>query len=319
MNTEKLNWFRAALQLRGSVAPTVFPRVLLCSGFGFLVSLLYYLGLPVSWHILGSVVSNVVFNLVLGLLLVFRTNTAYERFWEGRKKWGTLVVNVRNLGRQIWVGVAEIEPADRGKKVSILKLLVAFAIATKLGLRQEPVNSDLEVLINPLQDNNVKCSFASLQSVKSPPLEVALWIGNYLQQQHNRNCLNSNQLFAMNTLLDSMVEAYTGCERILKTPIPSSYSIYLKRLLLIYSIALPLQVVDEMGWATGLIVALISFILLGIEEIGNEIENPFGYDPNDLPLDEICNTIIQNIEDLIKSGRAEAEVQTLQSESISHQ
>lgn len=287
-----MQWFKLALQLRGSVAPTVFPRVVLCGIFGFLVSLIYYYGAPVSWDIFGSVVTNVVFNLVLGLLLVFRTNTAYERFWEGRKIWGVIVINARNLARQIWVGVSEVEPADRENKASVLKLLVAFAIATKLHLRKEPVDSELEARINPAQT-------LKLKKVKNPPLEVALWIGNYLQQQQNRGCLTSNQLMAMNKLLDSMVEALTGCERISRTPIPLAYSIYLKRLLLIYGLILPFQIVDKTQWYTGLIVALISFILLGIEEIGNEIENPFGYDPNDLPLDEICNTISNNIEDLI--------------------
>ncbi|MBW4577174.1 MAG: hypothetical protein KME08_18020 [Aphanothece sp. CMT-3BRIN-NPC111] len=306
MATEKLLWIRAALQLRGSVIFVVLPRVLLCGIFGFLISLLYYFDFPVSWHIWGSVITNVVFNLILGLLLVFRTNTAYERYWEGRKSWGNLVVNVRNLARQIWIGVAEVEPTDREKKASILRLLVAFAIATKLHLRQEPINSDLE---NTIKLYNVEApNLASLQRVKNPPLEVSLWIGDYLQQQYHRNCLNSQQLYAMNTLLDSMVQALTGCERIVNTPIPLAYAIYLKRLLLIYCICLPFQIVDNLNWWTGLIAALISFALFGLEEIGNEIENPFGYDPNDLPVDEICTTLLENIEDFIAFKSLESEL-----------
>jgi len=118
--------------------------------------------------------------------------------------------------------------------------------------------------------------------------------------------LNSNQLMAMNKLLDSMVEALTGCVsasgasalRILTTPIPPAYGIYLKRVLLIYCIALPFKFVENLNLWTGLIVILISFVLFGVEEIGNEIEDPFGYDPNDLPLDDLCQTILGNIEDL---------------------
>lgn len=306
MATEKLLWIRAALQLRGSVIPIVLPRVLLCGIFGFLVSLLYYFDFPVSWHIWGSVITNVVFNLILGLLLVFRTNTAYERYWEGRKNWGHLVVNVRNVARQIWIGVAEVEPTDREQKASILRLLDAFAIATKLHLRQEPITSELE---NTLKLYNVEArNLASLQKVKNPPLEVTLWIGDYLQQQYHRNSLSSNQLYAMNTLLDSMVHALTGCERIVNTPIPLAYAIYLKRLLLIYCICLPFQIVDDLNWWTGLIAALISFALFGLEEIGNEIENPFGYDPNDLPVDEICSTLLDNIEDFIAFKSSESEL-----------
>ena len=292
MAIEKKNWFLMALQLQGSVAPTIFPRVLLCGGFGFLVSILYYFKLPITGNLLDNLVTNVVYNLVLGLLLVFRTNTAYDRFWEGRKSWGVLVVNVRNLARQIQVSVQGLEPIDRENKASVMRLFGTFASATKLQLRQETLNGELE-MVTP-------CQFLQLKSVKNPPLKIALWIGDYLQQQHERNYLNNNQLAAMNGLLDQMVEALTSCERILETPIPLAYAIYLKRLLLIYGFALPFQIFDSSGWWTGLVVGIISFILFGIEEIGNEIENPFGRNPNDLPLDEICTTMIENLEDLTK-------------------
>lgn len=264
----------------------------MCGGLGFFVSLLDYLGLSVSWQGFDVVITNVSYNLVLGLLLVFRTNTAYERFWEGRKAWATLTANIRNLGYLIWVAIAEAEPTDREKKVSTLRLLVAFAIATKLQLRQQPVNDELEALMTPDQ-------FLKLKSVKSTPLQLAVWIGDYVQQQYKRNLVNPNQLTATNLLVNGLLEALTTCERILSTPIPLAYAIYLKRLLLIYCISLPFQVVNNLHWWTSPIVAILSFVLLGIEAIGTEIENPFGDDANDLPLEEICRTILNNIEDLI--------------------
>ncbi|MBW4620611.1 MAG: hypothetical protein KME17_14810 [Cyanosarcina radialis HA8281-LM2] len=288
----ELNWFQIALQWRDSAASRVFPRVLFFGGFGCLVSWLYYFDLPVSWQVLGNVVTNVVFNFVLGLLLVFRTNSAYERFWEGRKTWGGLVVSIRNLSRKIWLGIPEREPGDKLQKVAILRLLVVFAIATKLHLRHEPMNEEIEALVEPSQ-------FLKLKSVSNPPLEVSLWIGDYLEQQYQRQYINSDRLTDANNLLDNMVESLTGSERILKTPMPRSYAIYLKRLLLIYCLALPFQIVSDLKWWTGAIAGLISFILLGVEEIGNEIENPFGYDRNDLPLDELCKTVRQNIDDTI--------------------
>jgi putative membrane protein len=292
MTVEKSSWIRLALQWRGSIAPQVFPGIFLCGGLGFFVSLLDYLGLSVSWQGFDVVISNVSYNLVLGLLLVFRTNTAYERFWEGRKAWATLTANIRNLGYLIWVAIAEAEPTDREKKVSTLRLLVAFAIATKLQLRQQPVNDELEALMTPDQ-------FLKLKSVKSTPLQLAVWIGDYVQQQYKRNLVNPNQLTATNLLVNGLLEALTTCERILSTPIPLAYAIYLKRLLLIYCISLPFQVVNNLHWWTSPIVAILSFVLLGIEAIGTEIENPFGDDANDLPLEEICRTILNNIEDLI--------------------
>lgn len=288
MKFEKFHWFKIAFQLKGSVIPAIFNRVILCGFFGVFISILYYYKLPVSYPIFGTVIPSI----VLGLLLVFRTNTANERFWEGRKCWGTLVNNVRNLARQIWVCVIEKQPEDRQEKILALRLLVAFAVATKLHLRGEPVNSELTELMSHHR-------YFKLKAMNNPPLEVAFWIGDYLQQQYNRHCLNSYQLATMQDLLNSMVDTLGGCERILKTPMPLAYAIHLKQLLLIYCLLLPFQMVHSLGLWTGAIVALISFTLFGIEEIGIEIENPFGYDANDLPLDTICNTMKLNVEDLI--------------------
>ena len=92
-------WFNLAFKLQGSVAPIILPRVLIFAGFALGVSVLHYYEPQISLQVLGDLTNNVVFNLVLGLLLVFRTNTAYDRYWEGRKAWGTLVVNIRNLSR----------------------------------------------------------------------------------------------------------------------------------------------------------------------------------------------------------------------------
>lgn len=304
-----MDWFRLALQLRGSVVPTIFPRVLFCSGFGIFISLLYHFKVPVSWDILGSVITNVAYNLVLGLLLVFRTNTAYERFWEGRKAWGTLVVNVRNLARHIQVAIAAPEVIDQENKATTLRLLVAFGVATKLFLRHEPVDSQLEALVSSTQ-------VLQLKSAKNPPLKITFWIGEYLQQQYDRHCLSMDQLIAMNHLIDSLVEGLTGSERIAKTPIPIAYAIYLKRLLLIYCISLPFEIVKNLGWWTGITVAIISFVLFGIEEIGNEIENPFGHDPNDLPLDDICQTMLDNVQDFINIRNLDSPEVSLDAQSL---
>lgn len=293
--SKKRPWLQAALQLRGSVIPAILPRTVLCGLFGIFISTLYSFGLPVSQPSLSSVIPSI----VLGLLLVFRTNTAYERFWEGRKCWGTLVNTVRNLARQIWVSVIDKEPQDRTEKIAALKLLVAFAVTTKLHLRQEPINAEVEALVAPMR-------YQKLQRMNHPPLEIAFWIGDYLQQQANRDRLDSYQLTAINQLLNQMVDALGSCERILKTPMPLAYAIHLKQLLLIYCLLLPFQFVEALGWTTGIIVALISFTLFGIEEIGLEIENPFGHDANDLPLDAICATMLRNIEDLISLTPANA-------------
>lgn len=289
---EGFRWFRLALQVQGSVVPGVMPRTLVCGVFGLFVSGLYELGVPLGLSALAVFVPNI----VLGLMLVFRTNTAYERFWEGRKAWGSLVNDVRNLARLIWVAIAEQEPTDRDQKIKTLYLLPAFAVATKQHLRQEPLLDEMNQLVSPEQ-------LERLKSITHPPLQVAFWIGDYLQSQYETQRVEVYQLTIMVERLNSMVDALGACERILVTPMPLAYAIHLKQLLLLYCLSLPFQMVQGLGWLTGPIVALLSFILFGIEEIGIEIENPFGRDPNDLPLDLICAKMQHNIDDLLHSRR----------------
>lgn len=281
-------WFRSTLRWRGSVLPAVLPRAMICGAVAIGVTILHDLGWPMAIPALAGLVPNI----VLGLVLVFRTNTAYERFWEGRKLWGNLVNLTRNLARQIWTNIEERDAADREAKAATLRLLVAFSIATRLHLRGQSINEEVAQLLP-------KSQYYTLKLMNNPPIEVAFWIGDYLQQQYRRDRLNLYQLTAMQKLLDGMVDCLGGCERILKTPIPLAYMIHLRQLLLLYCLSLPFQFVNDLGWWTCAVVMLISFTLFGIEEIGVEIENPFGGDANDLPLNAICETMLRNVEDLM--------------------
>ena len=283
MAEDRRPWFKTLLCVRGSVIRAVLPRVGVCTLFAVLITLLHAAGIAVSWPVLGSVVPSI----VLGLLLVFRTNASYERFWEGRKLWGNIVNISRNLARQVWVSV----DTSRQSKERALKLVVAFAIATKQHLRQHPCERELSHLVSPAQLNK-------LTDMNSPPLEIAFWLGDYLQVQQLKGRINPYQFQAMTQQVNGLVDALGGCERILKTPLPLAYSIHLKQLLVMYCLALPFQVVSELNLWTVPVVALVAFAVFGVEEIGLEIENPFGCDPNDLPLNAICQAMERNIQDL---------------------
>ena len=178
------------------------------------------------------------------------------------------------------------------QKIAAFRFIVSFAVATKLHLRGEPVNRELEELMPSER-------YYKLKTMNHPPLEIAFWMGDYLQEQTKQKTINIYQLPTLQELINNLVDNLGGCERILKTPIPLAYSIHLNQLLFLYCLLLPFQLVDELGWWTGAVISLVSFTLFGIEAIGIEIENPFGYDANDLPLDNICKTMRRNIEDLI--------------------
>jgi ion channel-forming bestrophin family protein len=280
--------FDLLFTLRGSVIPSILPKVIFCIIFSIFISILDNLGFPVFLPILSSVVPSI----VLGLLLVFRTNTAYERFWEGRKLWGQLTNTIRNLARMIWTSIKENDAQDQQNKIKALYFLLAFAIATKLHLRNENINHELEPLMS-------KVCFEKLKNMNNPPLEIGFWIGDYLQNQYDNKSIDTYQLMTMVDLLNNMINILGGCERILKTPIPLAYAIHLKQLLFIYCLSLPFQIVKDLGLLSGIVVGIISFTVFGIEQIGIEIENPFGHDPNDLPLDTICLNMERNIEDLM--------------------
>jgi putative membrane protein len=173
-----------------------------------------------------------------------------------------------------------------------MRLVAAFPIAMKLHLRREAMNSELEPLLSPPQ-------YERILQASHGPLEIAFWIGDYLQYQHERQYLNVFQLIDLQKMVDDIVDILGACERILKTPVPLIYTIALKTLLIAYFLIVPLGLVESLGWETGPAMAFVGLMFLTINEVGSEIEEPFGPDPNDLPLDFICQTIERNIEDLI--------------------
>lgn len=295
---EKKSGFQIAFLLQGAIVRNIIPWVAFFSGYSLILGLIaHWLELPPSFDI-GTGISHIILsiNFLLSLLLIFRTNAAHDRYWEGRKLWGSLVNTTRNLARGILIVIdEESSTEDNSVKKENMRLIDAFCVAMKIHLRQEEfVQEELMTLMN-------SSKYTQLYNNNHPPLKIIFWIGKYLQEQYSHNRINIYQLNTLHKLVDDLVDILGGCERILKTPAPIAYSLFLKQLLIIYCLILPIELVVHFHFWTIFIMAAFSFILFGIEEIGSELENPFGRDPNDLPLDLICHTISGNIEELIKS------------------
>ncbi len=300
MEFERNNWFQLAFNFKSSVILNIKTQVFLSMAMAFIITLLYKHGYSgFSQPILAGLIPGI----ILGLLLVFRTNTAYERFWEGWQIAGMTIFTGRNLSRQMWMTIPDRTLADSQEKAACLRLVAAFFMAMKQHLRRARVDEQLKSVLSPEQG-------LELQYVTNMPLKVTQWIGGYLTKQYSQKQIDSIQFAALNRLLDQLVECLSRCERILAAPMPKAYSIHLRHLLMLYCLALPFQMVKDLQWWTIPVVGGVAFALFGIEAIGLEIENPFGYDANDIPLDRLCQKLDSDIEDLIAAGTKQDSLET---------
>jgi putative membrane protein len=291
MNYQLKKWLKLTLSPKGSVVPSIWLPVVISIIASSIITIWYKSG--AIWLNQPALVSLIP-SVVLGLLLVFRTNTSYDRFWEGRKLIGSIIINCRSLGTLLWVNIPEKNPEDTEEKIAKIRLLAVLFIAVKLHLRKELANEEIKSLVTEKQ-------YLELKNVSHMPLRIIKWMGDYLKKMYDRNYINSIQLTAYNQLLEELVGFVTGCERILNTPLPPAYNIHLKHLLLISLVIVPFTLLENLGWLTIPAMGIITFALLGIEAIGLEIENPFGYDANDLPLDKFNNVLHSNLEELMMS------------------
>jgi len=289
-----------------SVIPKIYIPVLIFIIYTILLKLFYdiFNEYPFIDHLFFPSSLVTYLGLVLSLLLVFRNNSAYDRYWEGRKAWGNIINNTRNLSRHIWISVSidENDPKKHEKlnlKKGVMRLIIALIISIRHSLRGEYGwdYNDLAELVQHVPLFNSLITVANKEVLKIFPLEIAYHIEGYiyLQKQLPAPFVNSS----MNSLR-SIIESFTSCERILTSPIPLIYRIHIKHAMIIYLITLPLQIIKNCGWASVVIVLLTSFTFFGIEAISSEIENPFGGDDNDLKLDEFCKQIGNEINNMIK-------------------
>ncbi|MEM8722599.1 MAG: bestrophin family ion channel [Cyanobacteria bacterium P01_G01_bin.39] len=277
---------------KASIIPEVLP-VVLCYGFiSLAVVVLYQSGINVAFSTIGLAIPAV----VLGLLLVFRTNTAYDRFWEARKLWGSQINTTRSLAQSIWTLVPTIDQVHAQEKQQISQLLPAFAVATKLYLRSEPIDQELINLLSP-QQYKLLCQQAH------PPLTILGWLRVWVKQQFQHNYIGDREYIYLFELIDILNADLGAYERILNTPMPLAYSLHLRHLIYLYCLLFPFQVVDSLQWLTIPATCLVAFALFGIEEIGVEIQNPFGYDENDLELNRYCQIIQNNVAEIMTTAK----------------
>jgi putative membrane protein len=279
---DRRTWWRTCLAFHGTVLPHVLGRVGILTGLSLGLCLLNsYLvdqtgfGFPALDQL-----GHTVIGISISLLIVFRTNTANSRYWEARTLWGALVLGSRNLVR---MGAVFAGPAD-----DLARLVSAYVLAIKQNLRDD---QDLSAL-RPLVSGRL---YDELRKAGNTPSLVARAMSEWVRSRQQEDRLDWSGAMHIDRIITELAAAQAGCERIHATPLPFVYASLIKLLLLLYLTTLPFVLVAKMAYAAPLVVAVVSLAMLGIEEAGVEIEDPFGRSPNHLPLDQICAKIGRDV------------------------
>lgn len=244
---------------------------------------LEYWDLPDDSHVKNISMMHGMLGFVISLLLVFRTNTAYDRWWEGRKLWGALVNNSRNLALKL---NAILE--DEKDRAFFRKIIPAYASILNKHLKDDETAKQLfEEIIFPVDHHTHR------------PNQVAKMLFMKINELYKQQKITGDQLIILNSEIQSFTDICGACERIKNTPIPYSYSVFLKKFIFFYVMTLPFGYVFNLGYFVVPVVVFIFYVLASLELIAEEIEDPFGHDANDLPTTKIAENIKKHVEELI--------------------
>jgi putative membrane protein len=289
------DWRSHLLDIRGSLVREIFGRVIAgvvwsaavvalmrwidYSSNGKIDHDLEFLAIPITVHtLLGAAIS---------FLLILRTNSSYDRFWEGRKLWGAIVNETRNLARLACVHLGK----DVELRNNVVRWTIAFAYSCMHRLRHTP---GLDEVASRLGDDALAAAAA-----EHVPLEVSRRLSSLLRQARDRELISDYVMIHMDQNVQLLIDYMGGCERIHRTPLPFAYMVHLRRAIIVYTYTLPFALYKDFGWLTIVATFLVAYLFYGIEEIGVTIEDPFEKEDNDLPLEQICVTIDNNLSAII--------------------
>lgn len=282
-------WFKAVLYIpKTDTVVKLLPYILTMAGISFLIA---YLEIEILQLSEKSWVKNIttvhgLLGFVLSLLLVFRTNSAYDRWWEARKQWGTLTNTCRNLAIKLNAFLPEDDSANRNfyRKAIALYPQVLFGF----------LRSDYSTF---MLDSN-EHSDLNLDS-KHGPNQVANLIYSNINKLYKEHIISEAQFININQEITQLTDICGACERIKNTPIPYSYSSFIKKFIVLYVITLPFGFVFSMGYYVVLVVPFIFYVLASLELIAESIEDPFGTDVDDLPINKMAMNIKEHISEIL--------------------
>ncbi len=271
----KPNLLNVLISLKGSIARRIAVRSLLIT---LLASLIVLMGsLHPDWFVRVEATPFTLLGLSLSIFMSFRNNACYDRWWEGRKAWGRVILEIRAFTRQ------SLAIGNDAVRETLLRELCGFAHALNARLRGEDEFAAAHHWVSGL---------AGEQNVSDAILRR---IGQQCVQLSGRGDISEWRAIALEERLNGLTEAQATCERIKSTPLPFPYTLLLHRTIYIFCILLPFAMAVPLGWVTPIFTAIVSYTFFGLDAIGDELENPFGRDENDLPTDALVRTIEREI------------------------
>jgi putative membrane protein len=284
-------WFKPLIEFhKGDTFRKLLPLILLIGIYtaGVAVLELKYLNLGKDSYVRNIPMMHNLLGFAISMLLVFRTNTAYDRWWEGRKLWGSLVNNCRNLAVKL---DAMLPAEDEDNRKYFSAVIGVFPYELKHHLRSEKTRFELDSAPHP--------EIPGFNRDKHVPSQIVGHLQKRLNRLLGNGSLSGEQLIILNSEVMSFLDICGACERIRNTPIPYTYSSFIKKFIFIYSLTLPMGYVFSLGYIAIPVVMFVFYILASLEVIAEEIEEPFGTDTNDLPMDRLSETIKKNVAEIL--------------------
>jgi putative membrane protein len=236
------------------------------------------------------------FGSAIGIIVAFRNQSAYARWWEARTLWGALVNNSRSWARQVTTVMTPLNDTEGGELKEYRRRLVYYEIAYVIALRQHLRGLEpWEELVPLLSEQEL----SALRDEKNVPLAIQQQMGRLLRKCQVRGWIDMAHWRALDANLDDLVDAQGGAERIKNTPMPKQYDYFPRLFVQMYCLLLPLALVINMGWYTPLGSTLVGFIFLALDKIGRDLEDPFENTIYDVPLTAITTTIEINLRQLL--------------------
>ncbi|GAB7563875.1 bestrophin family ion channel [Methylobacillus methanolivorans] len=268
--------------LKGSIIPAIWRKVLFTTVLSSLVVATH--GTLYHYKVTLTATPFTLWGLTLAIFLGFRNSAAYQRFWEARTLWGELLISARNFTRQVQQFFPQL---DREERLYLLQPLLAYPYAMRNFLRDVIYDNT-----NRIADDEVK------RQLHAPSL-MLMTLGKRVTEYARLSKLDPILLAQMDAQINQLSHVLGGCERIKSTPIPYPYILMLHRVVHVYCFLLPFCLVDSIGWLTPVAVCILAYTFFGLDALGDQIADPFGTEPNDLPLDAMSRNIEIGILELL--------------------